>query len=101
MCLQFFKTNLKMNESSYTDNSFWQALVLLHQEEPNLTALDSLSHLILNPVSYGKVSTFSNNTYSTNLTDNLTQHSSQLNLNLNLIDDECQMCCKILKCVEF
>lgn len=93
MCLQFFKTNLKMNESSYTDNSFILASFSSPSlGGPNLTALDSSSHLILNPVSYGKVSTFSNNTYSTNLTDNLTQHSSQLNLNLNLINNKCQIC---------
>ena len=87
-----------MNESSYTNNSFNLAsfsFPLLRG--PNLTALDSSSHLTLNPVSYGKVSTFSNNTQSTNLTDNLTdnltQHSSQLNLNLNLINNKCRICC--------
>lgn len=71
ICLQFFKTNLKMNESSCIDDSFNLASFRSPPlGGPNLTALDSSSHLTLSPVSYGKVSTFSNNTHSTNLTDN-------------------------------
>ena len=71
-----------MNESSYINNSF----NLASFSTPSLGGANITSSYSTSHINAVKASTFSNNTNSTTLTDNLNHHSSQLNLNLNLIN---------------